>query len=103
MYETSSDTDKLFNRTFDYSHYYHCHTTTNFWFENNITNSSGPCFKIEKKDDKVTVCSYMQLSDSVIFPGDLENNTHVKCMLEIFAVTYQNASQLGLSGELCCE
>ena len=77
VYLTTSGYE-FFNRTFNRNEYFYCKSCKKIWLrENNDTtyNGTGPCYKSE--DNKSTLCSYVFLYDSVIFPGDLDNQTGI--------------------------
>jgi len=70
-YKTSEMANKYFNRTFGLNDYYFCKSDTKVWFSN---TSSDSCYVVSVKGNNKTVCSFMTLSNSVIWLGDLDNN-----------------------------
>ena len=74
MYQTSAVANKYFNRTFSLRDYYYCTTDTKVWFSNTSSNS---CYQVLVGEKNKTVCSFLTLSRSVIFVGDLDNSTNI--------------------------
>ncbi len=73
----------LFNRTFGIDNYFHCKACKRLWLSVDNNNASdnitGPCYlQLDKDGNNFTSCSHLFLSNSVIFPGKLDNNTLVK-------------------------
>lgn len=74
---------KLFNRTFSSNQYFYCKACKTLWLKawnSSVSgNDTGPCYTVRVGDDAdVHVCSYMSLQNTVLYPGNLDDNSNVK-------------------------
>ena len=90
-YQTDSGVS-LFNRTFNRNQYFYCKSCKTLWLVENGVNATGPCYLL-KVNDTNSVCSYLELSKSVIYPGNLVESSSVSSK-RLCMMYYKHTKQL---------